>query len=152
MTPLFKKLNLKNQTELVILNAPESFDTELQPLQNLKILRDLKAADEIQLVLVFATKQSEVDGVARAIGPKAKGDALVWFAYPKGTSKKYRCEFNRDTGWAALGREGFEPVRQVAIDEDWSALRFRRAEFIKTMTREARWAMSTEGKGKAGKK
>lgn len=152
MTPLFKKLNLKNQTELVILNAPESFDTELQPLQNLKILRDLKAVDEIQLVLVFATKQSEVDGAARAIGPKAKGDALVWFAYPKGTSKKYRCEFNRDTGWAALGREGFEPVRQVAIDEDWSALRFRRAEFIKTMTREARWAMSTEGKAKAAKK
>lgn len=26
---------------------------------------------------------------------------------------------------------GFDSVRQIAIDEDWSALRFRRAEFIK---------------------
>ncbi len=26
---------------------------------------------------------------------------------------------------------GFDTVRQVAIDEDWSALRFRRVEFIK---------------------
>jgi len=26
---------------------------------------------------------------------------------------------------------GFETVRAVAIDEDWSALRFRRVEFIK---------------------
>lgn len=152
MTPLFKKLNLKNQTELVILNAPESFEAELKPLQNLKILRDLKAAKEIQFVLVFATQQSEVDGAARAIGPKVKGDGLVWFAYPKGGSKKYKCEFNRDTGWAALGREGFEPVRQVALDEDWSALRFRRAEFIKTMTRNSQWAMSAEGKTRAGKK
>jgi len=34
-----------------------------------------------------------------------------------------------------LGREGFEPVRIVAIDEDWSAKRFRRVSFIKNMTR-----------------
>ena len=30
---------------------------------------------------------------------------------------------------------GFEPVRMIAIDEDWSAVRFRRVEFIKTMNR-----------------
>ncbi|HNM27658.1 MAG TPA: hypothetical protein PKL15_19570, partial [Saprospiraceae bacterium] len=70
-------------------------------------------------------------------------------AYPKGSSKTYRCEFNRDNGWQALGEVGYEPVRQVAIDEDWSALRFRRVEFIKTMTRS--FAMSEKGKQKTGK-
>jgi hypothetical protein len=34
-----------------------------------------------------------------------------------------------------LGAAGFEPVRMVAVDEDWSALRFRRVGFIKTLTR-----------------
>ena len=34
-----------------------------------------------------------------------------------------------------LGDAGFEPVRMVAIDEDFSAVRFRRVEFIKTLTR-----------------
>jgi hypothetical protein len=38
----------------------------------------------------------------------------------------------------------------VAIDEDWSALRFRKVAFIKTMTRS--FAMTEEGKEKAGKK
>lgn len=56
---------------------------------------------------------------------------LLWFAYPKGTSKKYKCDFNRDDGWEPLRKLGFDTVRQVAIDEDWSALRFRRVEFIK---------------------
>ena len=65
---------------------------------------------------------------------------------PKGTSKNYKCEFNRDTGWKILGELGFEPVRMVAIDADWSALRFRRAEFIKTMIRDAKYALSAEGK------
>ena len=55
-------------------------------------------------------------------------------AYPKGTSKRYTCEFHRDNGWAALEAAGFEGVRMVAIDEDWSALRFRRKEFVKSST------------------
>jgi hypothetical protein len=59
---------------------------------------------------------------------------VIWFAYPKASSKRYRCEFNRDTGWAAVRAVGFDTVRQVAIDGDWSALRFRRIEYIKTPT------------------
>ena len=54
---------------------------------------------------------------------------------PKGSSKKYRSQIDRDHGWDVLGSEGFEPVRMVAIDEDWSALRFRRKSFIKVMIR-----------------
>jgi hypothetical protein len=59
MTPLFKKLNLKDQSELVILNAPKSFDVELEQLQDLKILRDLKAVQKVQFALIFATRQAE---------------------------------------------------------------------------------------------
>jgi hypothetical protein len=32
-----------------------------------------------------------------------------------------------------LGEYNLEPVRQVAIDKDWSALRFRRVDKIKTL-------------------
>jgi hypothetical protein len=62
-------------------------------------------------------------------------NGVVWFVYPKGTSKKYTCEFNRDIGWAELGKAGYEPVRAVAIDDDWSGLRFRNTTYIKKMTR-----------------
>jgi hypothetical protein len=58
------------------------------------------------------------------------------------------CDFNRDTGWASLGAAGFEGVRMVAIDEDWSALRFRRVEFIRAMTRYKKRAMTKQGKQK----
>jgi len=68
------------------------------------------------------------------IAPFAGGSqrpVAPWFAYPKGTSKRFRCEFNRDSGWHVLRSAGFDSVRMVAIDEDWSALRFRRRELIK---------------------
>ena len=64
----------------------------------------------------------------RTFAKLAKGDAVVWFAYPKGSSKRYKSEVNRDDSWASVGQEGFEPVRMVAIDEDWSALRVRRVD------------------------
>ena len=99
------------------------------------MLRDLKKAKAVHFAIAFATKQAEVDALSRALTAKAEGDALLWFAYPKGTSKKYPCEFNRDTGWDVLRSAGFDTVRAVAIDEDWSALRFRRVEFIKVVGR-----------------
>jgi hypothetical protein len=58
VTPLFKKLNLKDQAELVILNAPKSFDVELEQL-HVKILHDLKAVQKVQFALIFATRQAE---------------------------------------------------------------------------------------------
>ena len=130
----FAKLNLKDQTEIVVLNAPASFEPELKSLKGVTVRRDAKGGD-IGFSVAFVMTQTEVDALAPQVAKKAKGDAIVWFAYPKGSSKKYKSQINRDNGWAVMGTAGFEPVRMVAIDEDWSALRFRRVEFIKTMNR-----------------
>ena len=132
--PTFEKLNLKDQTEILVLNAPASFEPELKSLKGVTVRRDAKGGD-IGFSLAFVTTQKDVDTIAPQVAKKAKGDAIVWFAYPKGSSKKYTSEINRDSGWVVMGKAGFEPVRMVAIDEDWSAVRFRRVEFIKTMNR-----------------
>ena len=76
--------------------------------------------------MAFVKTRQEVETATESLVQAAEGDAQLWMVYPKSSSKKYRCEFNRDTGWQALGEAGYEPVRQVAIDEDWSALRFRK--------------------------
>ena len=132
MPSVFDKLNLKGHDQILVVDAPESFEPELRSLAGVTVLRDPKKAKSLTFALAFATKQSDVDALAKVLTAKADGDAILWFAYPKGTSKKYRCDFNRDTGWDALRKAGFDTVRQVAIDEDWSALRFRRAEYIKS--------------------
>jgi hypothetical protein len=71
--------------------------------------------------------------------------------YPKRSSKKYDTDISRDDGWQPLGDLGFEPVRQVAVDEDWSALRFRQTSRIKTMTRNSEMTLSAEGKKRTRK-
>ena len=133
-TPLFKKLNLGTHREIVVLNAPDSFEPELKKLKGVKIARDPNSPKSVKFALAFATTQAELDRSSKTLAAAAEGDAVLWFVYPKGTSKRYRCEFNRDSGWGVIRKAGFESVRMVAVDEDWSALRFRRLEFVKPST------------------
>ena len=146
MTPLFKKLNLGCSDTILVLNSPESFEAQLTQLEGIMILRIATPKVKVSFVIGFAATQAECDLASSMAANATEGDSIVWIAYPKGSSKRYKCDFNRDTGWTVLGEAGFEPVRQVAIDEDWSALRFRRTEFIKSLTRSNTMALSSEGK------
>ena len=131
MPTTFEKLNLKDQREILVLDAPENFEPQLSTLRDVTIHRTLRAGSEVHFVLAFVTRKKNVDTLSPRIAKLAKGDAILWFAYPKGTSKIYQCDFNRDNGWDVLTSLGWETVRAVAIDDDWSALRFRRKEFVK---------------------
>lgn len=146
MTPLFKKLNFKDQQSIVVLNAPESFEAELRALSGVVVSRKIGQRDKLDFGIAFVVTQKQLDEASAAFAAAADGDAILWVAYPKSTSKRYKCEFNRDGGWGVLGQAGFEGVRQVAIDADWSALRFRRVEFVKSLTRAPERALTQAGK------
>jgi hypothetical protein len=130
MPSTFDKLNLKAQREILVLDAPASFEKEIKSLRGIRVGRDLGAAEQIAFAIVFVTRKAQLDRCSKAIASKAESDAVLWFAYPKGTSKSLTCDFNRDNGWDVIQDAGFDCVRQIAIDADWSALRFRRREFI----------------------
>jgi hypothetical protein len=83
MLSTFEKLNLKEHKPIVVLNAPESFEPELAMLHGVAVVRSLREAHEIRFSLAFVTRQPEVDKLAAAIAKRAKGDAVVWFAYRK---------------------------------------------------------------------
>lgn len=147
MNPLLKKLNYKEHNEILVLYAPNSFQKEISSFSEYATVQtDTKKLKEINFVVIFVTSKEQIEASIKLVYSKLNGDAVLWYCYPKGTSKNYVCNFNRDTGWETLGKHNFEGVRQVAIDEDWSALRFRKTEYIKTMTRGASMAISKSGK------
>jgi hypothetical protein len=147
LNPLFKKLNLGANTNILVLNTPDSFEPVLASLHGVSVER--KAEKSVSFALAFVITAAQLDAASRQLCNAAQGDAVLWMVYPKASSKKYQCEFNRDGGWVVLGAAGYEPVRQVAVDEDWSALRFRKAEFIKTVSRNPGGTISTLGREKA---
>lgn len=153
MNDLLRKLQYANEPRVLALNAPDGFAPALEALREVASV-DLEAQPGARygFVIGFVTRLEQVERIAGMLEATLEaGDAKLWLCYPKGTSKRYRCEFNRDTGWASLGQIGFETVRQIAIDEDWSGLRFRRTEFVKSMKRDSSRAMSAGGKSRTRK-
>ncbi|WP_299210827.1 hypothetical protein [uncultured Aquimarina sp.] len=149
MTALFKKLQLPpSLDEILILNEPEGFCKELDCLKDVIVKESLIQVSEVDFALVFVTEKKQIENRIETVYPKLVGDGILWFAYPKKSSKRYTTEITRDHGWGVLGDYNLEPVRQVAIDEDWTALRFRKVSFIKNMTRSKDFALSSAGKEK----
>lgn len=148
MNPILKKMQVKNQTEIHVLNAPDDLDPVFKDFETTIRVQTNTLNKSTSFILGFAKTLKEIEEIA-SYSEFLEQEALFWICYPKGSSKKYTCEFNRDNGWAKLGELGFEPVRQIAFDEDWSALRFKRVGDIKKMTRS--FAYTAEGKIKSGK-
>ncbi len=150
MTPLFKKLNFKEQTQILCINAPNEFRAELKQIANYaKVIESPAKSKSAPFAIGFSTSVAEIKRTASTMVKVLTDDAVFWLCYPKKSSKEYKTDITRDSGWESLGQLGFEPVRQVAIDENWSALRFRRAEHIKKMVRT--FAMTKSGKAKTAK-
>jgi len=116
---LAAKLQLKPGMTVVAVRAPEEIATELSAERE---TADARPADA---VLVFAQNRDQLRAEAEPLVDAARRDALAWLAYPKGG--QLGTDLNRDSVAGLLSAEGIRAVRQVAIDETWSALRFRPA-------------------------
>ncbi|MCE1194918.1 hypothetical protein LWX53_00250 [bacterium] len=125
MDALLKKLNYKGGM-IVALNAPDEFAPIAEGWKREAPVSEALREDGASFLLVFARSAAEVASiVAPAIGRLAP-DAVFWVAFPKQTSKRYASDINRDKLWPLLAEMGFAPCRNIAVDEDWSALRFSR--------------------------
>ncbi len=145
MHVIFKKLQFKGQDKIYVLGAPAFFKPVLEDMSELTLVKKSPNCKQTyEFALFFVSSCDDISRLASKAAEKVPGDGILWFAYPKKSSKNYTTDISRDNGWQPLGDVGFEPVRQVAIDDDWSALRFRRAEYIKSFKRER--AMSKTGK------
>jgi hypothetical protein len=121
--PLARRMQVKPGQRILAVNAPKDYAALLGELPDgarLVTRGDPAGADHVH---VFVTDSRDV---AR-LGPKAiagvQGGAVTWIAYPKKTSG-VGTDLTRDRGWDAITAE-IDAVSQVAVDDTWSALRFK---------------------------
>lgn len=128
---LLVKLNAKEQTALMVLNTPASFLPTLEAWESKLTVVEESATEPCPFVLIFTRDKAQLEEMKPVLKRIMDPAGLIWIAYPKKTSKKYKSDLSRDDFWEALKDLGLEPVRQIAVDEDWSALRFRLGSDIK---------------------
>jgi hypothetical protein len=116
---LAAKLQIKAGTRVAIVAArPDGPDLSGLGLQ----VADPATADA---VIAFVARAAELTELAGPAVAAAREDRLAWIAYPK--AGQLGTDINRDSLARAASELGVQPVRQVALDSVWSALRFRPA-------------------------
>ena len=132
MNPVLKKLGLTDQNPVLILNAPEEYKEIMGSIDSQ--VHEV-VIETYKFIQIFAKDLDEGKSYASGAIRALENDGHLWLCYPKGASKKYKSDINRTKSWEIFAPYDYEPVSQVSIDEDWSAMRFRHVDNIKTMKR-----------------
>lgn len=120
MADIPKKLRLKEATAYLI-HVPKS----CMPLfEHIDSKTTLAGKSPIEQIVLFAEQSGVLNKDMPKIFSRLADDALLWIAYPK-KSGSIKSDLTRDEGWEIFDGSGYSPVMQVAIDDNWSALRFR---------------------------
>lgn len=133
MDKVLKKLGYREQTRVLIMNAPQELLGEIRPLLKETPHEEIKG--QYEFILFFARALAEVHSARESLAEVIEPEGRLWICYPKKSSKKLKSDLSRDILWDAFGAFGFEPVSNYAIDEDWSSVRFRPVDEIKSLKR-----------------
>jgi hypothetical protein len=133
LSPLAKKLRLEPQHRVAVLNAPAGYLESLAPAPA-DLHTELQSLDDFDAVQLFVNGVEEL----KALGPAAiravRHEGLLWITYPKGGKNRGVTDLPATPGWVkqdVLGEitseTGYRPVALVKIDDNGTALRFKRA-------------------------
>lgn len=123
---LLRKLQIKPGARVVLMGAPAAIEAALEPA--VKLAEPGQACDA---AIAFCASPADVAAFAPQALTGLAPDGMLWFAFRKGAAGK-KSGLSRDVGWDALRALGYDTVRSIAFDEDWSGLRFREAWRIKS--------------------
>jgi len=117
------KLQMKSGHRVLLLHPPAGYPEALAPLpEGVEIVN--RSDVPVNMVLLFVDQRAVLDASLPEVIPALTASTLFWIAYRKGGSKA-GTDLNRDRLWEALAPWNWNSVTLIALDERWSAMRFR---------------------------
>jgi hypothetical protein len=126
MKSALSKLQFKAQKPALVLYPPDEAAGLVEALGALEALEG-EDPEPAQFFLAFAKDMDDAEDAVDVADEDLADGGIFWLAYPKKTSKKHPgVEIDRDSLHARLADLAWEGVSLVALDDDWSAMRFKR--------------------------
>ena len=120
---LIKKLLLRAGMHVLFLNAPQDYIESLGELPD-SVMVDVQAQGRYDFIQVFIRDRQEFERLYPAVQAAIQSDGILWISYPK-KSGAIPSDLSRDIIWDLTRGSGLRPVTQIALNETWSALRYR---------------------------
>jgi Protein of unknown function (DUF3052) len=117
--PVAERLQVKGERRLAVIGASAALEKTVGAA---KARVDLAKAD---VVLLFAADRAGLEAKLPDALKTMHETAILWVGYPK-LSSGLAADLSRDIIHALAPKYGLDTVSQIAIDDDWSALRLKR--------------------------
>jgi hypothetical protein len=115
------KLQIKAGKVVLTVNDPADYAVLLGKLPDGARMMT-KSEQPVDIVHVFAHNCAEMEKLLPGLKDRLKPGGFIWLSYHKGGSG-VATDINRDSIWRYRQTIGLQAVSQVAINDDWSALR-----------------------------
>jgi hypothetical protein len=132
LSAMAKKLRLARDHQVAVLNAPDGYVAQLQP-GPAGLRTELEPNASYDAVVLFVKDVAELRRLGSSAIHAAKPNGLLWITYPKGGKTKGVTDLPATPWWVqrdVLGEitsePGYKAVSFVALDDHWTALRFKR--------------------------
>jgi len=132
LSAMAKKLRLAPEHHVAVLNAPDGYLAQLQP-GPADIKTELQPNSTYDAVVLFVKDVADLRRLGAPAIHAAKPNGLLWITYPKGGDSKGMTDLPATPSWVqrdVLGeitsQTGYKAVSFVAVDDHWTALRFKR--------------------------
>jgi hypothetical protein len=119
---LFEKLGLKPGHSVLILNAPATYEAELQPLKR-SICLQMGGAVGLDFIHFFTAKKEELKDRFPTLTEQLDQKGCIWISWPK-KSSGVKTDLDENVVRAIGLGAGVVDVKVCAVDEIWSGLKF----------------------------
>lgn len=122
-TPLAKKLGMKDSAGVLLVSAPDGFESLLEDLPDgATIVRGLRAKGPYDVIVFFTTRRADLEAKLPDLRARMKPACGLWIAWPKKASKVLT-DITENTVREVVLPTGLVDNKVCAIDEVWSGLR-----------------------------
>ncbi len=119
---VLKKLRIKSGHRAAILDAPASYRELLAGApEGVELAESLDG--QFDFIHCFVTRKADLERMAPELRAAMRPESILWVSYPKGQA--IPTDLKRDIAWQVLADAGLKAVAQVAMDEVWTAMRFK---------------------------
>jgi len=120
-TPLATKLGIKSGTTLATLNAPDGYDSLLEPIPA-NIRKVATVSQRTDIVHLFVTSRAVLTAQLQRCLQKMRADTVIWVSWPK-KAAKVATDVTEDAIRAVALPLGLVDIKVCAVDATWSGLK-----------------------------
>ena len=122
-TPLYKKLGITSDSEIMVLNQPKSYIDFFSDFPSNVIINEAENSQQIGFIHIFVRTVKELESFYKIAKTNLKKNGFLWISWPKKASN-LETELDKFMVMKYGLDNGLVDTKVTSIDEDWSGHKF----------------------------